>query len=69
MLSCEHGMTTALMNAQELWLPAQNQTSQHSSTDWGGAHEASCQLRSYLQLMAVGEVKSFFFRGLVDVKL
>lgn len=28
---------TALMNSQELWLPAQNQTSQHSSIDWGGA--------------------------------
>lgn len=40
MLSSGHGMTTALMNSQELWLPAQNQTSQHSSIDWGGAHEA-----------------------------
>lgn len=39
MLSCEYGMTTALVNAQELWLPTQNQTSQHSSTHWGGAHE------------------------------
>lgn len=41
MLSSGHGMTTALMNSQELWLPAQNQTSQHSSIDWGGTHEAA----------------------------
>lgn len=41
MLSSGHGMTIALMNSQELWLPAQNQTSQHSSIDWGGAHEAA----------------------------
>lgn len=33
MLSSEHGMTIALMNSQELWLPAQNQTSQHSSIE------------------------------------
>lgn len=41
MLPSGHGKTTALMNSQELWLPAQNQTSQHSSIDQGGAHEAT----------------------------
>lgn len=31
---------TTLMNAQHLWLLAQDQTSQHSNTDERGAHEA-----------------------------
>lgn len=60
MLSSGHGMTTALMNSQELWLPAQNQTSQHCSIDWGGAHEAATLAKE------CGEVKPLFFRaGLV----
>ena len=33
-------MTTALMNTQQLWLPAQDQASWLSNMYGGGAHEA-----------------------------
>lgn len=37
--SSVHDRAAAHVNSQQVWLPAQNQVSQHSSMMWGGAHE------------------------------
>lgn len=53
-VSCGHNRTTILMNAWQLWLPAQDQARQHPGVKERGGHEPPPRLRSYGQLMASG---------------
>lgn len=60
MLSCGLDVTTALMNSQELWLPAQNQTCQHSSRAGGRAHEAPPLAEELFAIDGCGGGKAIF---------